>query len=240
MFEQEEKKLNPSAAPTSLPLTPPPPPAAQSKAPQTAGQAVKPIFGVKATTAQMPEIHTMPEKLIGAPAGKAPIIREVVITTEQKAPLPIPPKPKKKKGNLILVITLIVVLLGVATSLVILYVPFGKKVPVANLNVNTPPPPPPVNENINTNVNENVNANVPPPPPPPPRSGPDTDSDGLTDVEEVTIYKSDPRNPDADGDSFNDGNEVVHLFDPIVKAPAMLRIRQIFALLIMRRKNIPR
>jgi hypothetical protein len=223
MFEQEDKKLNP-------PSPPPPsqPPSAQSMSPQTAGQAVRPVLGVKSSAFVMPEIHTMPEKLIGAPAGRAPVVREVIVTKEQKAPLPIPPKPKKKKGNLILVITLVVVLLGVGTSLVILYVPFGKKVPVANLNVNIPPPPPVnvnvnENENVNENVNENANANVPPPPPAPPRSGPDADSDGLTDIEETTIYMSNPNNTDTDGDSFSDGNEVLHLFDPIKPSPALLK-----------------
>jgi hypothetical protein len=218
MFEQEDKKLNP----------PPPPPSSPPS--QAAGQAGKPVLGAKASAFVMPEIHTMPEKLIGAAAGHAPIVREVIVTKEQKAPLTVPPpKPKKKKGNLILIITLIVVLLGVGVSVVILYVPFGKKVPIANLNVNVPPPPVNentnvnVNENENVNTNENANANVPPPPPPPPRSGPDADSDGLTDVEETTIYHSDPTKQDTDGDSFNDGNEVVHLFDPTIKAPAMLK-----------------
>ena len=220
MFEQEEKKLNPVSPPPS----PPSAPAAQSVSPQTSGQANRPIFGVKAPAFSMPEIHTMPEKLIGAPAGHAPVLREIIVTKEQNAPAPVPVKPKKKKVNLVLVIALIVVLLGVSTSVVILYVPFGKNVPVANLNANVPPPPP-VNENtnVNANVNENVNTNVPPPPPPPPRSGPDADSDGLTDVEETTIYHSNLNNTDTDGDSFSDGNEVLHLFDPTIKAPALLK-----------------
>jgi hypothetical protein len=53
-----------------------------------------------------------------------------------------------------------------------------------------------------------------PPAPEPIRPGIDTDSDGVTDIEETTIYGSDPRNPDTDGDSFIDGNEVLHLYDP--------------------------
>jgi hypothetical protein len=229
MFEQEDKKIIPAAPPTPPPV--PPGTAGKSAVPVPPGTPVKPAAGAKTAPAfVIPEIHAMPEKLIGAPAGRAPVVREVVVTREQKIQAPPPPPPPrpapKKRGNLFLVIALVVVLLGVGVAAVILFVPLGKPVPVANLNANVPPPvnvnvPPPVNEN--SNENENANVNVPPPPPPPPRSGPDSDSDGLTDVEETTIYMTDPKNPDTDGDSFNDGNEVVHLFDPAIKQPALLK-----------------
>ena len=65
---------------------------------------------------------------------------------------------------------------------------------------------------------------LPPAPPEQPKlppAGLDTDSDGLTDLEEV-LYKSDPRNPDTDGDGFLDGNEVFHLYNPGGRAPARL------------------
>lgn len=61
-----------------------------------------------------------------------------------------------------------------------------------------------------------------PPAPPPIRAGVDNDSDGLTDAEETLLYRSNPRNPDSDGDTFIDGNEVFHLFDPTKPAPALL------------------
>jgi hypothetical protein len=51
--------------------------------------------------------------------------------------------------------------------------------------------------------------------------GLDTDSDGLTDVEEL-LYGTDFRNPDTDADSFLDGNEVFHRYDPIGYAPSTL------------------
>lgn len=38
---------------------------------------------------------------------------------------------------------------------------------------------------------------------------PDTDGDGVLDVEELAIYESDPNNRDTDGDGFEDGTEVV-------------------------------
>lgn len=49
----------------------------------------------------------------------------------------------------------------------------------------------------------------------------DTDSDGITDIEEA-LYGTDFRNPDSDGDSFLDGNEVFHGYDPLGFAPSTL------------------
>ena len=54
-----------------------------------------------------------------------------------------------------------------------------------------------------------------------PGPGTDTDSDGLTDVEE-SLYGTDARNPDSDGDSFLDGNEVFHRYSPLGEAPQTL------------------
>lgn len=67
-----------------------------------------------------------------------------------------------------------------------------------------------------------VVALVPPPVAPTlPPGGLDSDSDGLSDVEEV-VFGTDPRVPDTDGDGFLDGNEVFHLYNPKVKAPVNL------------------
>lgn len=45
---------------------------------------------------------------------------------------------------------------------------------------------------------------------------PDTDGDGLRDGEEVHQYKTDPLNPDTDGDGLKDGDEVrVHRTNPL-------------------------
>ncbi|HVM90568.1 MAG TPA: fibronectin type III domain-containing protein [Verrucomicrobiae bacterium] len=54
-----------------------------------------------------------------------------------------------------------------------------------------------------------------------PPGGLDSDSDGLTDVEE-SVYGTDPHNPDSDADGFLDGNEVFHLYNPAAKAPVRL------------------
>lgn len=53
-------------------------------------------------------------------------------------------------------------------------------------------------------------------------TGIDSDSDGLTDVEESTLYATDPRKPDSDSDGFLDGNEVFHRYNPNGDAPGTL------------------
>lgn len=42
----------------------------------------------------------------------------------------------------------------------------------------------------------------------------DTDSDGLSDDLEQTIYYTDPNDPDTDGDGYNDGLEIEHGYSP--------------------------
>jgi len=45
--------------------------------------------------------------------------------------------------------------------------------------------------------------------------GPDSDSDGLSDVQETLFHGSDPGNPDSDGDSVPDGLEAARCRDPL-------------------------
>lgn len=64
------------------------------------------------------------------------------------------------------------------------------------------------------------------PPPAPekptlPPAGLDTDSDGLTDLEEA-LFGTNPRNPDTDGDGFLDGNEAFNLYNPNGRPPSRL------------------
>lgn len=66
--------------------------------------------------------------------------------------------------------------------------------------------------------------NLPPPPPEAPKlppAGLDTDSDGLTDLEEA-LLTTNARSPDTDSDGFLDGNEVFHLYNPGGLAPGKL------------------
>lgn len=44
---------------------------------------------------------------------------------------------------------------------------------------------------------------------------PDTDSDGLSDGDEVLVWKTSPLSPDSDGDSHLDGKEVANGYDPL-------------------------
>ncbi len=46
----------------------------------------------------------------------------------------------------------------------------------------------------------------------------DADNDGLKNWEEE-VHKTDPRNPDTDGDGYLDGEEVASGYDPAMKAP---------------------
>lgn len=46
----------------------------------------------------------------------------------------------------------------------------------------------------------------------------DTDNDGLKDWQEE-LFKSDPLNPDTDGDGYLDGEEINSGFNPLVKSP---------------------
>ncbi len=43
----------------------------------------------------------------------------------------------------------------------------------------------------------------------------DTDSDGLTDKEELEVYGTNPNNSDTDGDGYLDGEEVKNGYDPL-------------------------
>jgi len=52
--------------------------------------------------------------------------------------------------------------------------------------------------------------------------GTDSDSDGLSDVEENLVYDTNPRLPDTDSDGFLDGNEVFHSYNPGGTAPGTL------------------
>ncbi len=52
--------------------------------------------------------------------------------------------------------------------------------------------------------------------------GIDTDSDGLTDIEETLVYGTNARLPDSDKDGFLDGNEVFHKYNPNGTQPGTL------------------
>jgi len=43
----------------------------------------------------------------------------------------------------------------------------------------------------------------------------DSDADGISDIDEVQKYKTDPMNPDTDGDSYWDGLEILKGYNPL-------------------------
>jgi hypothetical protein len=43
----------------------------------------------------------------------------------------------------------------------------------------------------------------------------DTDKDGIPDYDEVNLYRTNPNEPDTDGDGFADGIEIIRGFDPL-------------------------
>ena len=154
-----------------------------------------------------------------------PVPKPTVVTVQQAVQAKLTPPPPKKRHRVPvwLIIAGVILMGGIA---------IGGWFLLASLNApETPvavppvvPPLPPV-------------ASTPPvaPPPvalPPPTTpanpfgngvypGKDSDSDGLTDVEEA-LYRSHPLPPDTDCDAHIDGNEVHHLYDPNGKDPQRL------------------
>ena len=84
-----------------------------------------------------------------------------------------------------------------------------------------------VNEGGESNTSNEVTVSLPeplpvaPPAPTLPPGGLDSDSDGLSDAEEL-VFGTDLHNPDTDRDGFLDGNEVFHLYNPSANAPVNL------------------
>lgn len=170
-----------------------------------------------------PEIKTMPDKYIGAPLKNVPKVQEKVVVVEKvqvierKISQPTAPVPSKKRGlpKWPIVALLFVLLAGVGAFYYLTVIQKAPEPVVVPTPLPPTPAPPPVPE-----------PEPAPPPPPPvvetgPKKGVDTDSDGLTDAEEV-LYGSIKTNPDSDSDGFLDGVEVFHLYNPAGQAPVRL------------------
>ena len=191
MFEDKEVKLSPDA-----------------KAPPTSVGAVSDII-----------IHSMPKefydravKLKEEPKSPAPAPVSpppVPVALPPVAPRVIAPPPKRSKLGVVIAILLALILLAVGGLGVAYYLGVFSE-PVVVEPITEPEPIP-----------EPEPTPLPEPEPVQPVSGADTDSDGLSNVEEL-MYGTDFRNPDSDGDTFLDGNEVFHRFDPRGLAPSTL------------------
>ncbi|MBF8280917.1 MAG: ErfK/YbiS/YcfS/YnhG family protein [Candidatus Magasanikbacteria bacterium] len=55
-------------------------------------------------------------------------------------------------------------------------------------------------------------------------TSPDTDNDGLTDADELSLYRTDPNNADTDNDGFKDGLEVKNGYSPHLAQKKMFEV----------------
>jgi len=140
------------------------------------------------------------------PPKPQPVVAPVPVVVVAKPAVVVAPPPKKKFSLLVFLFALLfVVALGSAGTVYYLYF-----MPIAPVVAPEPiPEPTPVPTPIPTPVVTE------------PQPGKDTDSDGSTDAEEL-LYGTDYRNADTDGDSFLDGNEVFHRYNPNGPAPLTL------------------
>lgn len=174
-------------------------------------------------------VLSMPPELRNKPAQLPP---EAVIQKKEAVPevlppiiIPIPvsdaaPEVIKKRISPVLIVLFVLVLMGgtgvgVWWYLVTYATPEQIIVEVPTQEVTEPQPDPVVGE---------------------PYPGIDTDSDGLTNIEEL-LYGTDFRSPDTDSDTFLDGNEVFHRYDPNGLAPSTLL--DTGAVRIFERTNVP-
>ncbi len=204
-----------------------------AQAPQTIEQpksGATPTSGVEARVFSMPERYRH-----GAQAAlhqpETPVAATPVV--EVKTPgLPVPPKapPKavlpKKKGSAtkkILIIG-IVVLLGLSVGGYLLLQSVEETTPEPEPTTTSRPAPTtePEEEPEPDPVVEPEEESEPEVFPVEATPGTDSDSDGLTDIEENLVYDTDPKKPDTDSDGFLDGNEVFHGYNPGGTAPGTL------------------
>jgi len=187
-------------------------------------------------------IFTMPEKYrhgahVGMHQPQAPVAPPPVVEVKTPAP-PVPSKappkavlpPTKKNTShtkkLLMIGGVFVFLLALAGYLVVLstkpapeqqqVVQTTRPTPETQVEPEEVPETPPVEEE-EPEVEE-----VPEVFPVETIPGVDSDSDGLTDVEETEVYGTHPKLPDTDSDGFLDGNEVFHRYNPAGTAPGTL------------------
>ncbi len=191
------------------------------------------------TPVTSPRVFSMPARYRhGAVVNVVEPQKQVAPATAPTAPaVPLPPRPvpppmtkalsgkSSSHSKRALLISGIVVLIALGISGYLLFRSFQKNIPVPAVTppVEVPVVTPPIETppEITPTPIEPVTGSVSPfsttvtP-------GVDSDSDGLTDVEETIVYGTDPHLPDTDGDGFLDGNEVFHRYNPNGTAPADL------------------
>ena len=184
-------------------------------------------------------IFTMPKEYRGLAAHQTPA------SLHKPAPMQVAPKPpvkkppvstlkkppiKKKKMSrtrkTILVAGAVIILGLIAVAIYVLVAtsstPSLPETPTPTPPVvvqPTPTPPPVIKEPVEKEVEKDEEPSSPFPDEL--RPGRDSDSDGLTDLEEQ-LYGTNNRLPDTDADGFLDGNEVYNRYHPNAPAPHTL------------------
>jgi len=197
----------------------------------------QPVNNKKTPAKPEQDIFVMPEKYRGGAEGKLhqpvkPKPKPVVQPLKPPPPLkpPVPPKkklpiPKKKKFPTKLVIfgVVVIALFGAGAVYLLSTIEPATTEPIERPPIIIPDPDPLPDPDPVPDPDP-----LPDPDPDPEdpfafdlTSGTDSDSDGLTDIEEL-IYGTNPRLPDTDSDGFLDGNEVFHRYNPSGDAPASL------------------
>lgn len=184
---------------------------------QPAGQPSKPS-GIEARIFTMPEryrhgaegkIHEPEKKMPHAPLE----LKTPTIPAPALPPKPVQPKKKHSSTKIILMVGLVVlVLLSLGGYFLVTRVDeveeeeVVEKVEEASPVGRARPRVDEIEEEEPEEVADPFAVEV--------RPGTDSDSDGLSDTEERTIYDTNPRLPDSDADGFLDGNEVFHRYNP--------------------------
>ncbi|MEK7632479.1 MAG: hypothetical protein AAB473_01675 [Patescibacteria group bacterium] len=160
-------------------------------------------------------IHVMPKDFFGKEAKlrveAAPVVAPPVVAAPIAPRPPLAPLSAKRRVPIALwVVLILVVLLGGGAVAYVMLTKTPRQTVVT---------PPPVTTLPATTTPTPVVTK--PTTPTAPTQSKDSDSDGLTDIEE-RMYGTDYRNPDSDGDTFLDGNEVFHRYDPNGLSPSTL------------------
>ncbi len=148
-------------------------------------------------------VHEKPSE--SPPAPPAPLLIPVPIPTDTVAP-------PAKRSPVLLIIAIMLIVLAAGAAATVWYLSVSRQV------IDTPVVEEPIVEDP---AKEEPPIAEEPDEPKEPVPGTDTDSDGLTNGEEL-LYGTDFRAPDTDKDTFLDGNEVFHRYDPNGLAPSTL------------------
>lgn len=178
--------------------------------------------GLARKTFEQPVIMATVEAMPVPPQMPKP----VSVTPRQVAQSPLKPPPPKRRVRVPawLIVVGAVLIVGVAVGGWLVLGSLEEPEIAVDTPVLTPPTP-----SVPVVPTTPVVIPVAPPEPTPPANpfgtgvypGKDSDSDGLTDVEEK-LYGSHELRPDTDGDAHIDGNEVHHLYDPTGTDPKRL------------------